>query len=285
MRVIQRPGRKAGIAAVVIVVIFGLFIAALAGIVFVPTHWPASMQVSDPNPRVKPYYLALGDSLAFGFQPNFNWDQGYAMIWWTELQRHGSRAFYDYACTGETTTQFIKGGCPTSWFRHNYYSKPQLQAAINFINRHKGQVSPVTLDIGADDFTKQIHSDSCSVDKVKLNQKLAKLDRQMTTIILPRLTKALTDKHGRRTGDLILMNYYDPWVRECPNLHQYAVMINTHIKRDAAKFDVPVADAARQFNKHNICKLTWMCSGVHSIHPNTDGYEAIARAFEKIAAY
>src|SRR5579885_1869040 len=34
----------------------------------------------------KAYYLALGDSLAFGYQPNLNWAGGYASDFYTNLQ-------------------------------------------------------------------------------------------------------------------------------------------------------------------------------------------------------
>ncbi len=281
--------RKTAIRAlkglVVFVVVVGLMFAALAGITFVPTHWPATYPATDPDPRVKPYYLALGDSLAFGFQPNFNWDQGYPMIWWTELQRHGSTSFTDYACNGQTTTGFIHGGCPYSWFRHNYYSKPQLDAAIEFIHKHRGQVSPVSLDIGADDFVHDFDAAACRADEKKMRRDLAMYDRQMTRIILPRLTKALDDEHGRRTGELVMMNYYDPWVNRCPKLHRYVALINRHIERDAARFDVPVVDVASAFEGKDICRYTWMCSGVHSVHPNTDGYGLIAHAFERTTGY
>ena len=202
-----------------IVVIVGLLFAALIGVIFVPTHFPATAPVTSANPRVKHFYLALGDSLAFGFQPNFNWDQGYAMQWWTELQRHGSKSLMDYGCNGETSYEFIHGGCPFAKVRHNYFTKPQLQAALDFINSHKRQVSPVSLDVGADDMIPDVHTGSspntCKVDGAKWDSDLAKLDSRLTNTILPQLLQALT-VNGARSGDLVMMNYYDPFTTPSP---------------------------------------------------------------------
>jgi hypothetical protein len=126
---------------------------------------------------------------------------------------------------------------------------------------------------------------------------LAALDQNLTGVILPRLVAALTDRHGVRTGDLVMMNYYDPWQNECPNAVSYVVQLNQHLAADAAQFAVPIADVFAAFGgaatpNPNICTDTWMCSAFHDIHATGgvvgepgNGYGVIRRAFGQVTGY
>jgi lysophospholipase L1-like esterase len=111
----------------------------------------------------KAYYLALGDSLAFGYQPNFDWSDGYANDFYKDLQGHGTTSLVNMACIGETSTTFRNGGCPYSYLRKTFYTGSQLNAAVNFIKYHAGKVSPVTLDIGANDMLPLVDPSTCQV--------------------------------------------------------------------------------------------------------------------------
>src|SRR5262249_44664953 len=75
---------------------------------------------------VKSYYLGLGDSLAFGYEPNLDWTHGYVYQWYSNLQQHGSKSRTDYGCNGETTTTMINGKCPYTILLHNYHTGSQL---------------------------------------------------------------------------------------------------------------------------------------------------------------
>lgn len=267
-----------------------LIVSAFTAVVYLPTHFPPRASPDAPNPKVKQYYLALGDSLAFGFQPDLNWAQGYPMEWWADLQRHGSRGFYDLGCSGETSAQFISGGCPFDRVKHNFYAGSQLDAALTIIHDHPGQVGPISLDIGADDFQGDVNTNGCKLNVADFNKRLAALDQRLAGVILPKLVAAITDSKGQRTTDLVLMNYYDPYENLCPNVHPYFVQIDNHLARDAAALHVPVANVAAAFDtsQHpnpDICKLTWMCSAIRSVHPNTTGYGVIAHVFEQTVGY
>ena len=102
-------------------------------------------------PRPATYYLALGDSLAQGVQPNASGvsvmtrdgypNQVYAVL-------HASRPglkLVKLGCPGETTTSMINGGIC------RYRGGSQLAAAVAFLQAHRGRVLLVTLDIGAND--------------------------------------------------------------------------------------------------------------------------------------
>jgi lysophospholipase L1-like esterase len=86
----------------------------------------------------KAYYLALGDSLAYGYQPNGTYNQGYADDFYANLQAHGTSHFTNLGCPGETSTTFMKGGCPYWYIRKTFYLGSQLNAALSFIKNHSG---------------------------------------------------------------------------------------------------------------------------------------------------
>src|SRR6476646_1949629 len=106
-----------------------------------------------PAAKVPPatYYLALGDLLSHGVQPNASGvsvmtrdgypDQVYAAL-------HASRPglkLVKLGCPGETTTSMINGGVC------RYPGGSQLATAVAFLQAHRGRVLLVTLDIGAND--------------------------------------------------------------------------------------------------------------------------------------
>jgi hypothetical protein len=126
----------------------------------------------------KQSYLALGDSLAFGTQfaisaqylaehpcvppgppegcvPPTLFDHGYVDVFGQML--HSIRPDLEtinYGCPGETTDSFIGGGCfyTSQGFQlHDTFSSSQLNAAVTFLRAHHGQVSPITINLGAND--------------------------------------------------------------------------------------------------------------------------------------
>jgi lysophospholipase L1-like esterase len=237
----------------------------------------------------KTYYLALGDSLAFGYQPNLDFSHSYPQQWYSnDLSKHHVKSYTNYGCNGETSYTFINGSCPYAYLLHTYYITSQLKAAVSFIKGHSGQVSPVSLDIGANDLLPDINSSTCAISS-SWSTDLANLDTRLTGTILPQLTAALT-VNGVRTGDLVMMNYYDPYQNICPNSLTYVQMLNQHLASDAAQFNVPVSDVYTAFGgsttpNPNICTDTWMCSAYKNIHATTTGYGVIANTFASTTGY
>lgn len=235
----------------------------------------------------KHYYIAAGDSLAFGFQPDLDWTHGYSNYFYSNLKSHGEGDYDNYACPGETSSTFIKGGCPYSYLKKALYVGAQLPAVIRAIKDHSGQVSPVTLDIGANDLLGDIVTSNCTVS-ASWSADLATVDTNLTKTILPQIDATLT-VNGQRTGDLLLMGYYDPYQNICPNSVQYVEQLNQHLQNDAQGYAifVDVFDAfggAATPNSH-ICNYTWMCSSFKDIHAKDAGYSVMAGAFEQAAGY
>ncbi len=268
--------------------VFGLLFVMLA----MPFQGDAASGVVGP----RAYYLALGDSLGFGYQPNFDWNHGYSDQWFTDLQSHGVQSMVNYSCPGETSTTFIWGGCSHWYLQRTPHVGSQLWAAVNFIKSHPGQVSPISLDIGANDLLGDIDVSTCSLDTNAFNAHLATLDFNLNFIILPQLTNALKFA-GRPTGDLVLMLYYDPYENACPNSLPFARTLNMHLQYDAGNFGLKTANAFLAIKpgfttpNPNICTDTWMCAAndIHATGGRWDepgnGYGKIAQAFMNAVGY
>ena len=229
----------------------------------------------------KQHYLALGDSLAFGFQPNGDFTHGYVPDLFQILQNEGTKDVKDLGCPGESSTTFIKGGCPAPGAPPLPYT--QLGAAVAFLQANAGKVSPVTLAIGANDLLKDFNPSTCTVSSA-FNADLATLDSNLIHSILPALLGALTVK-GRVTGDLVMMNLYDPFQNICPNSVTFVQTVNQHLANDVSGFgiivDVFLAFGGPGVPNSNICAYTWICSPPPGpdIHPTDLGYSVIAKTF------
>lgn len=121
---------------------------------------------SNPPPRFNPpknYYLALGDSVDYGYQlpkvlaglPPSAFDTGYADDFGVRLRRiQPGITKVNHGCPGETTSSFINGPCPWSAAGqqlHNSFTGSQLDAAVAFLRSHPGEVSPITITLWAKD--------------------------------------------------------------------------------------------------------------------------------------
>jgi lysophospholipase L1-like esterase len=230
----------------------------------------------------KQHYLALGDSVAFGYQPNGDFTHGYVNDLFQILQSEGTKDVTNLGCPGESTTTFINGGCPFS-----PGTPAQLATAVAFLQAHAGKVSPVTLDIGANDVFRNITvtESGCTVDTNQFNADLATLDSNLTGTILPALLGALT-VDGRVTGSIVMMNYYDPLQNICPASVAFFQTVNQHLAADISGFgsivDVFDAFGGTTIPNPNICTLTWACTPPPlgpDVHPTNQGYSIIADTF------
>lgn len=138
MEMTTHPGRSVRSAVVV-----ALVVAAAAA--FTACSAPATPAAAAT------YYLALGDSLSQGVQPDsagasVETAQGYPDLVYTELRRgHPALKLVQLGCPGETTTSMMHGGIC------RYTGGSQLAAAVAFLRAHRDHTVLVTLDIGAND--------------------------------------------------------------------------------------------------------------------------------------
>jgi lysophospholipase L1-like esterase len=269
------------------------------------------------------YYVAVGDSLSFGFQPTLDFSHGFADDFFADLRRaevtakeRNTTALENYACAGETSDSMVNGGCRGRDFLKIPYSGPQLDAVIAFMVAHKGKISPVTFEIGANDVLPDWDAASCTASAAT-DDHIAQVDDNLTRVdtsspeatrdpnnkangILQRLSNALAVSPGlpgaqgpantqARPGDLVMLNYYNPFAKACPNSAAFVKKLNEHLATDAAKFGVAIVDIYTAFGGDdgmagNICAYTWYCAR-QDIHPTSAGYQAIAAAVEGALGY
>jgi lysophospholipase L1-like esterase len=235
---------------------------------------------------VKKYYMAVGDSLAFGYQPDLNWADGYSTDFSDQMKSSRGLSTYDnLACAGETTVTMLNGGCPYWYARKYFYTRSQISAALGYLGKHAGQVSPVTLDVGANDLG------NCYTNKV-INTTCANAALATIGTNLPKIVSQLKNKLNG-TGDLLMMNYYDPYQNESPTTLPYVQRLNSIIANVGAAYGVRVVDVYTIFHtgsypnggNSNVCNWTWMCSVFNDIHANSAGYSQIAAGFESVSGY
>jgi lysophospholipase L1-like esterase len=284
---------------------------ALAGVLAVAAAGCTAAPRSAPGHHKPPvsYYLALGDSLAVGVQPDaagtsVETRSGYPDQLYATLRRsHPGLRLVKLGCPGETTTTMINGGLCT------YSGGPQLAAAASFLRAHRARVSLVTIDIGANDADGCISQLSFSRITGCIRKSLPQAATNLTTI-MKRLRQA--DPHGR----IIAMSYYLPslaqW-RNGPAGHAVARVsvlamegYNTLLTRVYQGFGVRVADVFGAFHSADfgqqvtvpgfgtlprnvaaICQWTWECAAPPrgpNVHANPAGYQVIAHAFLRAGA-
>ena len=221
------------------------------------------------------FYMGLGNSLAFGFQPNGDFTHGYVQDLFSIFKNDSEVPFglLDLGCPGETSTTMIKGGCPSAPPK----TPAQLTLALAFLAAHPRQVPFITLDIGANDVLGDTNPVTCAVNVATFNAHLATLDFNLTHIILPQLHAAL------HSGVIVMMNYYDPFQNICPNTVPFTQTENQHLAADVRGFgsivDVFSAFGGARVPNPNICRFTWMCTSFVNIHPTTLGYSVITLTF------
>src|SRR5215207_319763 len=268
------------------------FLMASRGVIGEPTGLPPKF---DP-PRK--YYLALGDSLAFGFQFDI-FNQHYPSVP-PELFVHGYVDDFsqmlqlirpdiqtiNYGCVGETTDTFIHGGCLYTiqeFELHDGYSGSQLDAAITFLRSHPGQVSPITFNLGGNDL--KTLSDLCGYD-------FSCYERQ-SPIVLDQITENLDEiltalRAAAPNSEMITFTNYNVAFRIEPRFLELTDAFNAVVKTTAAAHGVRVTDVFATFNgppqPETICRLTFVCTSGDS-HPSDTGYQVIAEQLWQASEY
>jgi lysophospholipase L1-like esterase len=248
------------------------------------------------------YYLALGDSLAAGYQTlpggGNEVGHGYAQDLARTLTQRAAAdgrlvSFTDLGCPGETTGSMINGGCP---YPHSFQGA-QLDAAVAYLKAHHGADVTVTLDIGANNV------DGCfkngALDVACAANGIATAGTDLGTI-LDRL-QAAAGPHTRIVG----MNLYDPFLAAWMTGPQGQAMatasvpladtFNGVLEHQDQAHGVPTADVAGAFSTDalqptvdlggqqvplNVARIMeWTNMSRGDIHANDTGYQVIADTF------
>jgi len=261
-----------------------------------PSH-PAQVAIAEPT-----YYLALGDSLAQGVQPNaagvsVRTGDGYPDQLYATLHRtRPGLELVKLGCPGETTTTMIGGGLC------RYQGGSQLAAAAAFLRAHRGQVLLVTLDIGANDpeqcggrpglsqlarcAVRDIPSAVTHLTTIMDRLTVADPDVRIVgmTYYLPALAEwhsGLTGRMVARVAEKLAATYNRLLTRVYVN--SGARVANVFGVFQTSDFGTPAnSDVPR--NVARLCQWTWACAAPPrgpNQHANQAGYQVIARTFQQ----
>ncbi|HEV3094918.1 MAG TPA: SGNH/GDSL hydrolase family protein [Solirubrobacteraceae bacterium] len=240
-------------------------------------------------------YLALGDSLAFGYQqakfnslfPNEDpaaFDAGYVDDFGHFLLKtHRDTSVVNDGCPGETTDSFIEGPCRYQLafpLHHPYMGAPtssQLSDALAYLNAHPGTVSPITLDIGANDALGVIEG-TCHNEPACIAAHAPALFEHIAT----NLGAILADLRGAAPqAKIVVLGLYNPFGMTIAGGDELTAALNEVIRNVATAAQARFADPLPIFNppgareQPTICLLTNMCTPLTDIHPTDLGYEVL----------
>jgi lysophospholipase L1-like esterase len=248
-------------------------------------------------------YLALGDSLAFGYSqakfnslfPNENpaaYNTGYVDDFGKVLRlfNPGLQIVND-GCPGETTDSFINGPCqyqlglppsqPPFPLHHPYVGGPassQLSDALAYLSAHPGKVSPITLDIGANDALGVIKG-VCHLEPLCIAGQAPGLFAHVATNLGTILAQV---RAKAPNAQIIVLGLYNPFGSTIAGGDQLTAQLNTVMASVAAGAGARFADPLPLFNppepreQPTICLLTNMCTPLVDIHPTDLGYAVLA---------
>ena len=266
-------------------------LAALAGTACLMLGSPATPAIASAPVPAQGFYVSLGDSLAFGYQPNLvaagdlnaadyvGYAEDFAAL------RTGL-TLVNYGCPGETTTTMISGGCPWPGTLHASYNgaPSQFAAAEAFLLAHPGAVSLISIDIGSNDLLGLL--DSCKGAADPNACVLAGLPATLGTMGAHYGLIVATLHALAPNARIVLFNFYDPLAFSVPGSDQLSAVASSVVDPLAALFSAPVADAFGAINhvagspseRAFICARTWECTAFQNIHPTDVGYQALAVA-------
>ena len=247
-----------------------------------------------------PSYLALGDSLAFGYSqakfnslfPNENpaaYNTGYVDDF-AHLLRigHPNLQVINDGCPGETTESFIKGPCEYQLafpLHHPYVGGPtssQLSDALTYLQANPN-TGTITLDIGANDALGVIeHTCEKNVECV------IKEAPALFAHIGANLGLILADLRGADPhATIVVLGLYNPFGEKLPGGNTLTAQLNEVMKQVSATVGARFANPLPLFNppgaleEPTICLLTNMCTPLEDIHPTDLGYAVLAGVIAK----
>jgi lysophospholipase L1-like esterase len=257
-------------------------LVAVAMVVGLATAAPLGASSSAPER----YYLALGDSIAYGFLPTKPNARpaalpGYVEVFAARLRKLSPQIeVVNYSCPGESSVTFAKGRCPTlpGAKLHDAYRGPQLKAALAFLRAHPGQVSPITLTLWGAELA------PLSAKGRRASSAIAAFAPRFATIL--RQLRAAAPN-----ADIIVTGAWNPEANGLAQTTPLYRSVDAAIKRASTASRARVVNMFAAFNgsgnvqaqKARLCRLTFACR--NDPHPNDAGYRAMADAFLSASGY
>jgi lysophospholipase L1-like esterase len=233
------------------------------------------------------YYVALGDSISYGFQtskalaglPPSAFDTGYVDVVASRL-RHAGRALdvVNYSCPGEST-RTISRPCiwrATGHALHDDYAGPQLRTGLRFLRHHADRVPLITITLGGidiDDFLATCPPGDLGCLQASAPAAIAAYAFRMGAI-LARLRAAAP------RATLVVVGLYDPNITQLAFADPLFAALDDALQRVSAAATARFADVMPRFNPAadevaTLCRVTLLCAAGDA-HPSDAGYRVIA---------
>lgn len=236
-----------------------LVVAGLATWWFVPRTPPVYKPVGPGE-----VYLALGDSLAWGFRLAHPETESYPSLLQSRLNTLAPGGkLVNLSVPGETSTS-LQG--------------QQLQKALALIKRERAaghRVSPITIDIGGNDLLRVENSTEA--------QRAAALAKTRSNIAA---TLDALREATEGSADIAIMSYYNPYGGDPAVANSEAawvMQLNSAISTEATRRGVTVADAYTPFTGGRTYAYTNILT--NDIHANREGHAVIAQQFWAALGY
>jgi lysophospholipase L1-like esterase len=256
--------------------------------------WLASTAAAAEPVRPGSTYLALGDSVTFGYQeaqvvPPPRYHDASSFVAYPQLVGRALRLrVVNPACPGETSASLIDASAPSNGCENVYrrayplhvrYRGSQLGFAVRYLRRHR-DVRLVSLMIGANDLylCQKTTSDGCATELAPTLRRIGRNARRIVSALRGR---------GRYRGQLVIVAYYAP---DYTSAFYVAVIraLNRTVRDAARPFGIAVADgfgrwrAAARHSAGNSCTaglLTQLgAPGTCGVHPSYAGHGLLALA-------
>lgn len=208
-------------------------------------------------------YLALGDSLAWGFNLSDRAAESYPSVIHGQITQGRAAELVNLAIPGETSGSFVAR------------QLPRAAELIRAARRDGRRVSPITLDIGGNDLR--------AVERAGPAERAAAVEEARRNIA--RSLDELREAAGR-DADIAIMTYYNPYGGDAAADGSDAFWVeqlNAAIRDEAGRRGVAVADVYSAFAGGRFYTHTFILLG--DIHANAQGHALIAQQFYDALGY
>lgn len=257
------------------------------------------------HPVPKSSYLALGDSVAFGYVPPQavpapNYSDATTFVGYPEdLAKLLKEPVANASCPGETSGSMLVAGAPSNGcenqpgsdlgYRSAYplhvtYTGTQIQYAVSYLKTHR-QTNLVTIDIGAND---AFLCQETTADKCASQSELGAVATTLTT----NLATIFNDlrKEGNYHGKIVVLTYYSLSYSDQTQVAATQFLDST-ISNAATADGGIVADGFGAFQTASASSggdpcaaglLIKLPDGTCNIHPSPAGAQALAQAIDAV---
>ena len=282
------------------VVVLGLAVGGAAGLM---SAFPASAAPVS-GPASNGTYLALGDSVAFGYVPPQavpapNYRSANSFVGYPEDVAKALRlGVWNASCPGETTASMLVAGAPSNGCEnspdgspgyrtlfplHVQYRGTQMQYALKYLAVHR-HTQLVTINIGANDvfLCQETTTDGCT-STAELQGLLNEIQTNLTAIYTQ--LRDVAHYHGL----LVALTYYS--LSYAPGQVAGTELFNSVIASVTEKFGGKVADGFTAFEGPSLAAGGSPCAaglliklpdGTCNIHPSPAGHLLLAQAIEDV---